>query len=261
MLCNVCQQEFSKGIGRSCSRLCHNRSINRARNYADPVFIANMRKSKNAEPVEKACVACGVLFTVYARTKTGPNSKRKFCSRKCAHTFNATTNLALLHTEKINAKRKETARRKIQQGQKWGFLDLTESDRADRLLKSQRHSSAGERIIRAALQQQDPEWKAHRKVGRKAVDLINHHLRVVVEYDGEWHFRKLHELHNFEQVKAKDQETEQWCTEHNYTLYRISENYFKRTLDSNVQLVVDDIECVFDGTDSVVKRYHQLDVC
>lgn len=122
-------------------------------------------------------------------------------------------------------------------------------------LPTARNSSIGERAIRNALQEKDETWQAHRQIAGKAVDILNHKLKIIVEYDGPTHFRNIYGAEKLQEQMEKDTNVEQWCIENGWKLYRVSENYFVNQCSRNTNTVVADIYNFINDTSSVLKKY------
>ena len=254
--CPICPTKFTKGIGECCSRKCHNQKLANKRNYKDPSYLEkaikagkeNNRKRFNTNIIQETliCIYCNTIFQAEPRNINNPKSKqRKVCSKKCGAMHNGKTG-----RDKIIKLAKEDPN--------WGFKNKEHQKRAAELAMQspnvdKRRSSKPERALRAALKEIDTNWKAHRIIEHKAVDLINHNLRIIVEYDGPSHFRNIWD--KLEEQQRKDKETIKWSELNGYKLYRISDSYFVNKLSKNTNLIVKDIYQFLTITESKRFRY------
>jgi very-short-patch-repair endonuclease len=85
---------------------------------------------------------------------------------------------------------------------------------------------------------------------RLSRDLFSKKLKVIIEYDGVWHFKDIHGQLKDKQVK--DKALEDWVIENNWRLIRIKEDIYK----SNKQLWIKElVKCVYSDDRQIIKLY------
>ena len=259
-MCSFCFQLYlDKGYGQCCSKRCHNRLIRRKRKneghnkYDHPDYIRQQRESSLKQnenqygkliTEERKCAypECEELFTVIYR-EFGAYSEQKYCSKRCS----------AIHIGQSTAeKTAETLREMAKNDENHGFRDSKKREialiAADKALKS-RSSSKGERSIRKSLKEMDTNWKAHRLVETKAVDLKNNPLKIIFEYDGPTHFRVVYTEAKFKSQQEKDKNVYEWCKNSGWRLFRISEQYFIDVFRRNSDKVVENMIEFIDSDD------------
>lgn len=239
--CLICPTMFTEGIGECCSRKCHNQKLANKRNYKDPIYLSkaieagkrNNKKRFNTNIVKETiiCPNCGTIFSFEYNANNPKSRKRKYCSTTCGAIQNGKTG----RTKIVKLAKSDP---------NWGFKNRKHQKRAAELAMlspnvDRRRSSRPERELRKALKEIDSNWKAHRIIEHKAVDIINHDLKIIVEYDGPTHFRDI--WGTLEQQQKKDKAVMQWAKENRYKVYRISDAYFIKKLNKNVEWIINDI--------------------
>ena len=167
----------------------------------------NLKKWKSEE---HKCERCGKILTEYY-------GSGRFCSQSCAnsHPFNAT----------------EEFKNKIREYQKnnptgWANPEWRKEhpEFYNRLKKI--HSKRELEIV-DLLQNNFPEdkWKQGPIIDRPLYetiinpDIYSDKLQIVIEYDGIWHFKDIH--NQLERKQEYDRLTLYWCQKYNYRLIRI----------------------------------------
>ena len=82
-------------------------------------------------------------------------------------------------------------------------------------------------------------------------DIWSRTRKVVVEYDGIWHFKDIHG--QLADKQRRDRELEEWCVSNGWRIIRISENAYLSDVDGKSEQVVKEI---ITGSSSVVKIYN-----
>jgi len=78
--------------------------------------------------------------------------------------------------------------------------------------------------------------------------LFSKSLKVIIEYDGAWHFKDIHG--QLADKQMKDRELEKWCFENNWRLIRIKEDIYKLNRQFWTRELVNS---VYKSTDIVIK--------
>lgn len=168
--------------------------------------LANSVYGEKIESKELRLCECGNTFEVNV-IKNRKTYTRKTCSPECAHRrkqsveTNNKRSLAVKHAFTLNP---ELFRR----GQ----------------LASNRFSSKAERALATVLQEKG--FKRHKHVTTDEltfdVDIVSLDDKVWIESDGEWHFRKIHDGHNFEATKFRDELEEREAIKRCVLLIRVN---------------------------------------
>jgi very-short-patch-repair endonuclease len=256
--CIACLKDFEgTGFGSFCSRSCHGRTMrskrknNRHTKYNDKDYINQLSKkaiesNKNRfgeEIIEDVvCKNCGRVFQNSHR-KNCKKKIRKFCSRNCSNRSPKDHK----NKKELIQKFKDIASKR----ENWGFKN--EEHRQTVVANNARNSSKGERKIRNLLKSLDNNWKCHRNFNGKAVDLSNATLKIIVEYDGPSHFRNIYG--NLEQQQQKDKNVNEWAILNNWKIYRISDHYFQKIINQDLQVVTNDIEMLKITDINIFYRY------
>lgn len=256
--CEWCDTTYEKDT-RFCSKSCQAKYARSKRKnsahtkYNDPIYKERQRIAKIKSnliryghdiTINIICKCCRTPFSyTYKSKNTNPN--KILCSSGCAG----------IHNGRMTAKARSI---KAKNDPNFGFKNPAHRRKAiEASLNSpnndKRMSSKSERMIRYALKEIDPIWAAHRLIVNKAVDVLHKDLKIIVEYDGPTHFRKIFE--NFEMQQAKDIVAEEWALANGFKFYRISDHYFKDVWKSDASIVVDDIYQFISSNDKILKRY------
>ena len=165
------------------------------------------------------CFKCNKEFIVEEPEKKFPIKKKYFCCRSCANSRTFTKKDKKNLSEKVSKAIKE----------KWN-----DENYSKRVLKNNRcFTSKNERLIRDYFIKEYPEdeWTfgGNLKYNETRIvrDLYSNKLKVCFEYDGIWHFEKVHKNHNLIKKQKVDKALLDYCKENNFRLIRISETFFK----------------------------------
>lgn len=162
---------------------------------------------------------------------------KKFCSRKCANSRN--------HSEETKEKIKTSvaiwAENNPDTFAKWRNGSTRFSSKAERAL-AEKLAMLG--FVRNRVVRTDTL--------SFAVDMMSADGRVWIESDGEWHFRQVHEGHDFEKTQLRDKTQEEEALKQNILLIRIDNQ--KHSLLKQLEFVWDTIG-FWDGRGIVRKFY------
>lgn len=93
-------------------------------------------------------------------------------------------------------------------------------------------NSKGERQLKKVIEQKFPQYKWQTGGGFKltdnivkSLDIYCRELKLIIEYDGVYHFREV--FGNFEEVVKKDEALELFCENHGWKLIRVNEATYK----------------------------------
>lgn len=158
---------------------------------------------------------CNNKFTILSRTKWKPNTKtKKFCSVSCSHStrtykkWSDADKLKQSHIIKTSEK----------------YLKSMELNRDNFITRSTQ-----EIRILEYLRFLDSKWTqgpCHYKgeiLGRDAIHIEN---KICFEYDGIWHFQDING--QLKKKQYKDTLLNEWAIENDWTLIRISEDYWNK---------------------------------
>lgn len=234
--CKWCKTEFKNIEGRVFSnhvRWCDKNTEYDAEKYSK--LVTETAKTHNAKRFggkfkwfEVSCNKCNKSFKVREREHIFPKKGKYFCSQKCSH--------IRIHTEET--------KEKIRIGvKKW----LNENP--ENVLKYMKNierkkifSSKGEKellkIIRKAYK--NIKWQSGGRFKLatgiyKPLDMYSRELKVIIEYDGIYHFKNIYG--NLEKVKERDLLLEQWSKNENWTLIRINEKTFKQEKEKSLNMI------------------------
>lgn len=235
----ICFSEYKRQIknGRDhffCSRSC-------ACSYGNFLKYGNLHEQWKESCV--VCVICGdkIPFYLWKKKHRAKRNRRMICGNvKCRAIING-MNGSMAQKSKL---REAALKSKT-------YLKNFQSSG----MNNSRTSSKGERQLREALKIEfgDKEVLAHRhfKIGDdllKSVDMFLPKYNLIIEYDGEYHFRNIYG--NFELIVMKDKLLENWCLTNNYRLIRIDENTYKQDKEKYINVLIEKIRL---GNERVLK--------
>lgn len=245
-VCQECGQEFDTFQAKAN----HVRWKHKEVKYTEEgLRVLREKAATRANPSLKetrTCNKCGSTFEVVYTPKNRWKGKR-FCSRKCAN--------SKFQTAEINEKRRQTMLKTLAASPELSNTYVTN------LLKSDhsRSSSKAERALAAALQPHG--YQRHFLVRtqdiRFDVDIVSKDQKVWIESDGSWHFKKMHEGHNFETTQLRDRLEEVEALNRGVLLIRV--NNEASTIEEQVQFILDQVESWDKTSGKVVKfRYPNI---
>lgn len=183
----------------------------------------------------RICV-CGTSFEV-----TNRGYMKKFCSQKCANSRTHSDETRKQISKSVKSKFKANPELYMKGIRKIQSSTTRASSRAERAL-AEKLAMLGftrNRVIKT-------------DTLSFAVDMMSSDGRVWVESDGEWHFRQVHEGHDFEKTKLRDSVEEEEALKRGVLLIRIDNQ--KHTLVKQLEFVWDTIG-FWDGQGIVRKFY------
>jgi hypothetical protein len=186
------------------------------------------------------CPKCNDIFQRKRRnTAKGLEKAKKYCSRKCANsrTFNDKTKAKLRNA---NIKNK-------------AYLNLMNNN-----IKNKRCSSKSERLLAKKLGKDFQRHKVVKLISGRRIDIdICHKTKNIwIESDGIWHFEKVHNGHDFEKSKKRDDDEEKHCLSNNtenILLLRVKN--FKYSEEEQMNFIIEQINLWDENSSKVVKLY------
>ena len=250
--CQHCNQLFENIEGRVFSnhvKWCKQNPNNSYRKETREKFSRGNDKSTitrhgELKWFEVECYRCKTKFCVKEREKSFPKKEKYFCSNKCA---TIRDNPGPKDPNKI-----EELREKVRENTK----DLWRNpDYARRVMENNKYfTSKGEREVKEYFQETNPddEWTSGGGINVKGYtiprDLYSKKLKVVIEYDGIWHFKDI--KGQLKDKQTKDRLLEEWCISNGYRLIRIDEDYFQTAPTYWKHILLDE---AYNGSKQIVK--------
>ena len=194
------------------------------------------RPNKVHVPVTVKCLWCNSMV----ETTTNPKGKR-CCSRTCSAKYSQSTAKETHRSDKF--KKKMSAQTKL--AWKNGVFKLINSGK-------RRYNSKGEIELREYLKECLPNYEFTTGMVAKGInpDIWARKYKVIIEYDGIWHFKDI--MGQLQDKQNKDRLTEQWCIDNGWRCIRIKEDLYKKNSSHWQQMIKQE---VLNGTGSVVKFY------
>lgn len=164
------------------------------------------------------CFKCGKDFIVTERSKQFPIKEKYFCSRACAN-----SRVFTKETEQKRSQSNRTSTKKIWKDPYYINKQLN---------KRKLFTSKGETEIRNCFIADYPNdgWTfgkfAEYKETSLICDLYSKKLKVVIEYDGIWHFKDIHG--QLADKQYKDSLLKEFCAINGYKLIRVKEDIYKK---------------------------------
>lgn len=226
-ICKHCKQEFvlASNVFSNHVRWCTERP---KKEGVNSLSLA-MREfhNKNSGEIKDFNVfcansKCGVSFVVREREFKFPSKERYFCSRSCAN--------RRIQTLEVNQKRSVSSRKTWEEK----ISQMTEEELNSLKNKTKCFTSQGERDLLALLQARLPEYEfttgGSIAINKTMVqrDIFSKTCKIVIEYDGPWHFVSITGEANLKKKQYKDGLLNAWCIENNYRLIRVSPFDFKK---------------------------------
>lgn len=219
----------------------YNRKIKKSQNFFCSLKCTGEYRRVFRPREEKAtCYKCNTEFSYF---RTDRDYKKKTCgANKCLYSRE--------HSEETREQVSLTLK---------GYYSIPENiERLHKQLEKQnsnnsRFSSKAERALADALAPHG--FKRHKLIRTESglafdVDICHIERKIWVESDGEWHFRKVHEGHDFEKTQLRDKIEEEEAIKRGVLLIRIDNR--KTEVDEQVKLVLDTIES-WDGQGTIIK--------
>lgn len=237
-ICKKCNLTFDTAFEKANHvRWKHQDNTETNRKISEKATERYLIKNGELKEYKVICENCNTEFFVFEREKKHPEKKKYFCSRSCANTRNHSneTKEKIGKSMSIVWKSDEYAQHIINANTK----------------KSKRFSSKGEREIRNILKKIYTDTSSQRIIKlsdntKRAVDIQIKSLNVIIEYDGIWHFKKVHENHDFDTQHKKDILEEEYCKLNNIKLIRISNERYIKNKEECLKLL---FEALYNKTD------------
>lgn len=184
-------------------------------------FINKMKQTTTIPTVTKVCkcLKCGKEFEQTAKPSLWASNKvRKFCSSECAH--------SRVWTDE----KKQALSLKMKELMKENPIGFISPEFKAKEVARKNHSKRELEIVHYFKENfKDDEWKVGCINGSKRYDdimlvpdLWSKKLKVIIEYDGIWHFKDIHG--QLERKHHIDRVTFKYCKENNYRLIRVDED-------------------------------------
>lgn len=81
-------------------------------------------------------------------------------------------------------------------------------------------------------------------------DIYSNDLKIIVEYDGVWHFKDIHG--QLEEKKIKDRLLEEWVIDNDWRIVRISDDLYRKEKGKYLEILINSI---YNRLDKVIKIY------
>lgn len=143
--------------------------------------------------------------------------KYKFCTRSCSSSYNS----KLMSNETKQRISKSVIKFRIEHPEianKWTSTHIN----------NKHFNSKGEKELLNIIQNQFPQFHftcgSLRKIAErtyKSLDIYSNELKLIIEYDGVYHFKNIY--NNLEQVQLKDELLNKWCINNNWKIIRVNE--------------------------------------
>lgn len=92
---------------------------------------------------------------------------------------------------------------------------------------------------------------------RKSLDIYSKDFKIIIEYDGIYHFKDIYG--NFEKVKHKDRLIEKWCIDNNWKIIRVNEKTYHLHKEKVINTIFDMIKNL-DQIQSINLLYWEKEV-
>jgi very-short-patch-repair endonuclease len=193
-------------------------------------------------PITVQCLWCKSVV----ETTTNPKAK-KCCSRTCSAKYSRSK--CLIETFK------KTVSDKIKSAWETGKYDHTLAT-TERDGRKQYFNSKGEIELRNYLKSTFPNYKfttgmvQKTQEGRINPDIWSREYKVMIEYDGIWHFEDI--MGQLEDKQRKDKLVEEWCIKNGWRCIRIKEDVYKKNKEEYKAKLKSEI---INGTAPIVRYY------
>ena len=190
-----------------------------------------------------SCVICDNSFLLKEReSKFKKRKGRYFCSYSCSKT--------IIFTDEMRMKSSEATKKLWQNG---SYVNKFIENNVN---KNYRFSSKGEEEVRKYLKENftDDEWTSGGGYKYKGVnltrDIYSNKLKVIVEYDGIWHFKDIHG--QLDDKQMKDRLLEEWVIENDWRIVRIKDDLYRKNKKMWIDILVDSI---YNKEDKIIKLF------
>lgn len=226
-ICKHCKETITLTSNVFSNHVKHCKVRLGSRNYVNNAAANRASQDRRHGEVKsfKVCCAntqCNKFFEIQEREFKFPSKEKYFCSRSCANRRQPTAESNLARS--VASKNSWTER----------ISKMTESELEIFKNKSNCFTSQGERDLLNLLQTALPMYGftsgGSVKIDNTLVqrDIISKTNKIVIEYDGPWHFIPITGEENLKKKQYKDQLLNRWCFENNVRLIRVSPFNFKK---------------------------------
>jgi very-short-patch-repair endonuclease len=238
LICDECGKSFEK------ERSEHNRRIKKGcTNFFCNSQCAGKgleRPNKIHVPITAQCLWCKSLIETTTRSKA-----KKCCSRTCSAKYSRSTCKDIHKSEEFRLKASKHSKAL------WSRPDYI--DKCMINSGKRRFNSKGEIELREYLRTTLPEYKFTTGMLAGAgsnPDIWSKEYKVVIEYDGAWHFKDI--KGQLADKQEKDKRLEDWCIENKWRCIRIKEEVYKKDVSYWQEKIKNEI---LGGVASIVKMY------
>jgi hypothetical protein len=177
-----------------------------------------LKKFGDVKQFTVCCDKCNSDFQVNEREHLFPKKSKYYCSRSCAN--------SKVFSDETNKKRSDSNRLasiKLWQNNEYAEKALS------KLNTNKYFTSKGEIALRTHFisKYANDDWTFGGRICFNDFslvrDLFSKKLKVCVEYDGIWHFKDIR--NQLDDKNKKDKALEDWCSQNNWRLIRVSESY------------------------------------
>lgn len=252
--CQECEYDFFKRIA----------DYRRTKHHLCSMVCSNKSKQKYSKDKEYKCFHCGMRI----RRNNINIDKIIFCSIRCGAIYNNKIRLLTPEKyytdawrEKLSISTKAAIKRMPEKFATFlsssGNIDSSES-------KKKIFSSKGERELIELIKDRFPniKWSSgggtnigkdlNDNIVRKAHDLYSKELKLIIEYDGMYHFKDIYG--NLSLVQFKDKLLEEYCIINGWKLIRVNEKTYHKMKWEIIDKIVDMINNI-ETMDQITKLY------
>lgn len=246
-ICKYCEQELILASNSFSNHVKHCKKRPESDNFkklSEAIRLGHDRRLGEVKSFKVVCSheKCENSFEVREREFKFPLKEKYFCSRKCSNSRERTPEVCA----KISKSVRSTWRTKV------ANMTPEEFDiRNNKGRMRQIFTSKGERELLQLLQERLPEYEftsgGSIKIDKTFVqrDIISKVNKIVIEYDGPWHFVSITGEENLKKKQHKDQLLNNWCRENDFKLIRVSPFNFRKfpnLFDKLVDLIINNSE-------------------
>jgi len=188
------------------------------------------------------CNRCFENFTITeVKSKFKSRRNRYFCSIKCS-----------------KSRSDDETKRKISESTKklWKNEEYANKIIKNNTNRNIRFSSKGEEEIKYYLKENHKldNWTSGGGFKYKdkilTRDIYSNDLKIIVEYDGVWHFKDIHG--KLEEKQTKDRLLEEWVIVNDWRIVRISDDLYRKEKEKYLEILINSI---YNRLDKVIKIY------
>lgn len=191
---------------------------------------------------EVECFRCKKITTIEEPSNKYPIKEKYFCSRRCSNIRDFT----------VETKRK-MSNRLIENWKNEEYANKIIKNNTNRNI---RFTSKGEEEIKNYLKENHKldNWTSGGGFKYKdkilTRDIYSNDLKIIVEYDGVWHFKDIHG--QLEEKQIKDRLLEEWVIDNDWRIVRISDDLYRKEKEKYLEIL---IKSIYNKSDKVIKIY------